>query len=71
MGILIFGNLPQYNNFFDVLTLLFQNGLGQWDFTIYDDLTTPLYAKTFQMLFIVINMIMFVNLMIAILSETY
>jgi hypothetical protein len=71
MGILIFGELPEYKSFTSVIILLFQNGLGQWDFTIYDQLSNPLFAQTFQMIFIVVNMVMFVNLMIAILSETY
>ena len=43
-----------------------------WDFSIYDHSKyPPLFGQTFHMLVIMLNMIMFVNLMVGIFSETY
>lgn len=72
IGILIFGDMAEYGSFIKVLILFFESALGQWDFAIYDNSKyPPLFGQAFHMIVIMLNMIMFVNLMIAILSETY
>jgi hypothetical protein len=72
VGILIFGDMEEYGSFIKVLILFFESALGQWNFEIYEHSQyPPLFGQTFHMLVIMLNMIMFVNLMIAILSETY
>ena len=35
VGFLIFGELPEYKNFADVMIMLFQSALGHWDLSIY------------------------------------
>jgi hypothetical protein len=37
IGYLIFGELPEYQSLSSTLLLLLQSSLGQWDFSIYDD----------------------------------
>lgn len=55
-----------------MLILFFQSALGIWDFTIYDNFSMgPLFGKTFHLIFILLNMVMLVNLVIAVLSETF
>jgi len=72
IGILIFGDMAEYGSFIKVLILFFESALGQWDFTIYNNSKyPPLFGQAFHMIVIMLNMIMFVNLMIAVLSETY
>jgi hypothetical protein len=44
IGELVFGSLKQYDSFFDVIILLFQSSLGQWDLTIYDDFVMGKYV---------------------------
>jgi hypothetical protein len=72
IGILVFGSLPQYKSFPKVLILLFQSSLGIWDLTIYDDFFLGKYVgQVFHLIVILINMVLLINLVIAILSETY
>lgn len=72
IGILIFGDMPEYDSFINVLIMFFESALSQWDFSIYNHSKyDPLFGKIFHMLVIMLNMIMFVNLMVGIFSETY
>lgn len=55
-----------------MLILFFQSALGIWDFTIYKNFVLgPKWGEFFHLLFILLNMVLLVNLIIAILSETY
>jgi hypothetical protein len=72
IGELVFGSLPQYHGFFDVLILLFQSSLGIWDLSIYDEFFMGKYiGQVFHLIVILVNMVLLVNLVIAILSDTY
>lgn len=72
MGILIFGELKEFDGFANVLILFFGSALGEWNLAFYDSLSLgSLFGRTFHMVFILINMVLFVNLVIAILSDTF
>jgi hypothetical protein len=51
--------------------MFFHSAMGQWDFSIYQDMSYPLVGETFHVLFLFLNIVMFVNLIIAILQQTY
>ena len=73
MGILIFGELEEYENFLDTFIMLFQSSLGAWpDFAIYDTLHIGKYVGIFfHICVLVMNLILLLNLIIAILSGTF
>merc|ERR1712176_578913 len=74
VGILSFGNLEQYNTLSGTLVMFFESALGTWDMTIYDKAGSD-NKKWFGILFhvavLIINMVLMLNLVIAILSDTY
>ena len=48
--------------------------MGQWDLTIYDEIESPrrkFIGKLFELFVTVTNMLVLVNLIIAIMSDTY
>jgi hypothetical protein len=72
MGVLIFTGIPQFKGFTNVLILFFQSAFGIWDFSIYKDFHMGAkFGQFFHLIFILLNMVLLVNLIIAILSETY
>lgn len=72
IGFLIFGELEEYNGLTDTVILLLQTSLGQWDFSIYDKLEIgATFGIIFHVIVIIMNLILLLNLVIAILTETY
>ncbi len=72
IGFLIFGELPEYTNFLDVFIMLFQTALGHWDLSIYKDFSMGKnIGEFFHIIVIILNLVLLINLVIAILSETY
>lgn len=72
IGYLVFGELFEYRDLQNTLILLLQASLGQWDLRIYDNLEIgPMYGVGFQVVVMIINTLLFLNLVIAILTETY
>lgn len=72
IGSLLFGELPEYSSLPDTLILLIQTSFGTWNFEIYKDLKIgSKVGIVFHVIVIIMNMILFLNLVIAILTETY
>lgn len=72
VGILVFGELPEYAQFYHTLVVLFEASLGQWDMGIYDNLKLGRHVGVvYHLCVVILNMILLLNLVIAILSETY
>jgi hypothetical protein len=72
IGYLIFGELYEYRDLQNTLIMLLESSLGQWDFNIYNDLKIgPMYGVGYHIIVITVNMILLLNLVIAILTETY
>ena len=52
--------------------MFFESSMGEWDLTIYDNLKLGAsVGQIFHLLVIILNLILLLNLVIAILSETY
>ncbi|CDW90047.1 wd-40 repeat protein [Stylonychia lemnae] len=72
MGMLLFGEIEVYDQFQDTIIMFIQSALGSWDMTIYDNLLIgPYFGKVYHIIFLVFNMVLLLNLMIAILSTTF
>jgi hypothetical protein len=72
IGFLIFGELPEYHGLTDTVILLLQTSLGSWDFNIYNELEIgSTFGIIFHVIVIIMNLILLLNLVIAILTETY
>jgi hypothetical protein len=75
-GVLIFGVLPEYPDFITVFFMYYESSLGNWDLSIYctdgNNLGQDcLIGKSWMLLFLAFNMVLLLNLIIAILSSTY
>lgn len=55
------------------MILFFQSSVGTWNFDIYDSLgpQKKYFGIVFHMIVIVANMLLWLNLVIAIMSQTY
>jgi len=52
--------------------MLFEAALGQWDLTIYENVSIGKYfGIMFHIVFLMINLVMLLNLIIAILANIY
>jgi hypothetical protein len=71
-GFILFNELAAYNSIWDVFVVHFEASLGNWALKIYKDLSlTEECGEIFHMISVTINLILMLNLVIAILSETY
>jgi len=72
IGMLVFSKLPNYRNLFTTFMMLFETSFGSFDFTQYDALEgKKYYGIFFHSLCIIANMLVLLNLVIAIMSDTY
>ena len=80
VGILAFGQLENFQELETVFIYFFESSLGQWDMTVYEnenevegeDLTVIIaIGKYYQIFFLLVNLILMLNFVIAILSSTY
>lgn len=71
-GILAFGELDSFSNFQKILVVLFETSMGNWLMSIYDGLSLgDEVGEIYHLTVVLLNMILMLNLVIAILSETY
>ena len=72
IGTLVFAELPEFDNFYDTIVLLLETSMGEWDLSIYENLSLGYTTgQIFHLSVLILNLILFLNLVIAILSETY
>ena len=79
VAIIIFGQLDSFKNFWHVLNNYLNTALGNWDISIYQGNSyqnvelTNLYnvGMIYHGFFLLVNLILFLNFVIAILSSTY
>jgi len=79
VSILIFGQLDKFKDTIPVLVMYFETSLGNWDLSIYkgkdingEDLVTLYYiGVAWHCTILLINMVLFLNFVIAILSSTF
>lgn len=76
---LIFGQLDAFQDFGSILVLYFETSLGNWNLNYYkgfdtegNQLTTIYHiGMVYNCLFLLVNMVLFLNFVIAILSSTF
>jgi hypothetical protein len=76
---MVFGQLDQFSNFFEILQFYFEASLGSWSMAAYEGFdqsgnridTLYVIGVVFQCLFLLVNMVLFLNFVIAILSSTF
>lgn len=70
---LMFNELDEFNDFVITLTTTFSQGMGNFDYDIYDSLKDfpPEFGYGFLTIWITVSLIMLLNFLIAILSTTY
>jgi hypothetical protein len=73
VGVLCFGMLTEYNNIVTTLIMFFQSSMGEWTYEIYDPLGDQMkyFGIMFHIVVVIANMILMLNLIIAIMSDTY
>ncbi|CDW83264.1 transient receptor potential cation subfamily member 4 [Stylonychia lemnae] len=72
LGMLLFTEIHLFKSIDETLIMLVQSSLGQWDLSIYDNLSLgAIYGKIYHLIFLIVNLVMLLNLMIAILSTTF
>jgi len=80
VGTLIFGSLEAFQSTFQVFIVFFESALGEWDNEIFEipaeegqDVNE--FVKTvghiYNVIFLLINLVLMLNLVIAILSNTF
>ena len=73
VGILTFGSVPEYYTIQDALIMLIQTAFGEFDIEIYNDLGEgkKYFGQIFHLIVIIVNILLMLNLVIAIMSDTY
>ena len=72
VGTLVFAELPEYEDFYKTLVLLLETSMGEWDLSIYENLSLGFVTgQLFHLSVLILNLILMLNLVVAILSETY
>jgi len=78
-GVILFGGLPLFHSIFDTFVFFFEASLGEWDGEVYHEpneegevnKSLETIGVLYHMLFLLINLVLMLNLVIAILSNTY
>ena len=76
---LIFGEVHDFHNLSFIMYNYIESSLGNWDLSVYDDTTEydePLVflkhaGRIYHIMFLVVNLVLMLNFIIAILSDTY
>ena len=73
VGVLLFGDVAQYDNLETTALMFFQYALGNFDLTIYDNSTSSrrLVGIVFSCIVLLVNMLVLMNLLIALMQDTY
>ena len=73
VGVLAFGMLEPYSNLWDAFILHFSSSMGGFNFAIYDDLgeSKKYIGIAFHGVVLLCNLLLMLNLVIAIMSDTY
>ena len=72
VAILAFGMVKEFYTIYDAFIVYFQSAMGSWNFIIYDIMEEKkYYGIVFHCLVILCNLLLLLNLVIAIMSDTY
>ena len=69
---LMFGELSEYSTFMDVLYIIFDTSLGNYNFDVFENYSRgKIVGELFTVFAVLINNIVLLNFVIAILADTY
>ena len=74
IGILAFGELHEYESLPQTLVMFIESSMGNFDFTIYDESASEekkWQGIIFHIIVTIVNMLLMLNLVIAIMTDTY
>jgi len=79
VALLSFGELKSFHSLYDVSLIYFESALGSWNFEVYDEKTdegkeiesVKVIGRMYHIVFLLINVVILLNLVIAILDNTY
>jgi hypothetical protein len=72
VGLLMFGKLKEYKSLYRTVIMLFETSMGNWDLKIYKPLGNKAFVgEMFHTVFILLNLLMLLNLVIAIMADTF
>ena len=72
VGVVLFIGMEPFDSLYNAMIFLFSSSLGEFDFTVFDQLVEGiLYGHVFYVSFLIMELILLLNLLIAILSNTY
>ena len=73
VGILAFGMLKPYETLWDAFIMFFSTAMGEFDLEMYEEMgpTKKYYGIVFHVIVILCNLLLMLNLVIAIMSDTY
>ena len=65
--------MDQFSSLYKAMIFLFGSSLGEFDFSVFDAITLDYkeYGHAFYVFFLIVNLVLLLNLLIAILSKTY
>ena len=69
VGVLTFGEIPEYKDLTSATIMIFKTSMGIWDLTIYDvlDEERRYVGILFHVLLICVNLLLLLNLLIALM----
>ena len=75
----MFGGLPKFHGLFETFTIFFESALGEFDTSVYHEVnevgernyTVETAGVLYHMVFLLINLVLMLNLVIAILGFTF
>jgi len=69
---ILFGELDAYETLYMAFVLHFESALGNWYNSLYDDLSLGAnFGQAFHLISVLLNLVLMLNMVIAILMETY
>jgi len=80
VSMLLFSELKTYSTLFKVWLIYFESAMGSWDLSVYDSKKfghkgnnneISLFGRTWHIIYILLNVVILLNFIIAILANTY
>lgn len=71
VGRLAFSDIPSFNSLGNVIIMFFESCIGSWNIEIYNDSKNPSLGYIYHGVFLVLNLILMFNFVIAILCSTF
>ena len=73
VGVLLFGDVPEYDDIISTSLMFFSYALGSFDLSIYDNQTSSraVAGIIYSCIVLIVNMLVLMNFLIALMQDTY